>query len=148
PWFDHIVPCQDKTLAGLKQLRRDLQAIRPEAGILLTNTTHSWLSFKFAGVPDIYGYRRNLRKYFLTDGPQPLREGGKYKPIPMPTCYLAPCRSLGMTTPDTPTCRPRMGDDVGQGGRDNLEPWGISAQPTVIGPNPGASFGSSKCPPA
>src|SRR5690606_18391993 len=144
-WFDHIVPCQDKTLKGLQQLRRDLQAIRPEAGILLTNTTHSWLSFKFAGVPDIYGYRRNLRKYFLTDGPEPLREGGKYKPIPMQTYYLELCRYLGLTTPDNPHCRLHIGEEVGQRGRDNLERWGISAQDTVIGLNPGASFGSSKC---
>src|SRR5690606_8942864 len=130
PWFDHIVPCQDKTLKGLQQLRRDLQAIGPDAGILLTNTTHSWLSFKFAGVPDIYGYRRNLRKHFLTDGPEPLREGGKYKPVPMQTYYLELCRYLGLATPDNPHCRLHIGDEVGQRGRDNLERWGISAQDT------------------
>lgn len=145
PWFDHIVPCQDKTLAGLKQLRRDLQAIKPDAGILLTNTTHSWLSFRFAGVPNIYGYRRNLRKYFLADGPEPLREGGRYKPMPMQAYYLELCRYLGLRVPEVPHCRLYMSDEVAQRGRDNLQNWGVAENDLVIGLNPGASFGSSKC---
>lgn len=148
PWFDHIVSCQDKNLKGLRQLRADLQPLKPDAGILLTNTTHSFLSFKFAGVPNIYGYRRNLRKYFLADGPEPQREGGKYKPLPMQEYYLELCRYLGLTLPDFPHCRLHLSAALNESGLARLRRWGVDDGDMVVGLNPGASFGSSKCWPA
>jgi len=148
PWFDHIVPCQDKNLKGLRQLRAALQPLKPDAGILLTNTTHSFLSFKFAGVPNIYGYRRNLRKYFLADGPEPQREGGKYKPLPMQEYYLELCRYLGLALPDKPHCRLHLSAALNESGLARLQRWGVAEGDMVVGLNPGASFGSSKCWPA
>jgi heptosyltransferase-2 len=145
PWFDHIVPCQDKNLKGLRQLRADLQPLQPEVGLLLTNTTHSFLSFKFAGVTDVYGYRRNLRKYFLAGGPQPQREDGKVKPLPMQEYYLELCRFLGLTLPVAPRSRLYLSDAHNAQGLARLRGWGIADGDLVIGLNPGASFGSSKC---
>lgn len=145
PWFDHIVPCQDKNLKGLRQLRAALRPLRPEVGLLLTNTTHSFLSFKFAGVPDIYGYRRNLRRFFLTGGPLPQREGGKIKPLPMQDYYLELCRSLGLTLPAAPRSRLYLSSEHEEQGLARLRAWGVDADDMVIGLNPGASFGSSKC---
>ncbi len=148
PWFDHIIPCQDKSLKGLRQLRADLRPLRPEVGLLLTNTTHSFLSFKFAGVQDIYGYRRNLRRFFLAGGPLPQREGGKYKPLPMQDYYLELCRYMGLTLPAAPRSRLYLSTEHEEQGLARLRAWGISAEDMVIGLNPGASFGSSKCWPA
>ncbi|MDP1932456.1 MAG: glycosyltransferase family 9 protein, partial [Gammaproteobacteria bacterium] len=148
PWFDHIVPCQDKSLQGLRHLRAALQPLKPDAGLLLTNTTHSFLSFKFAGVPNIYGYRRNLRKYFLTDGPEPQREGGKYKPLPMQEYYLELCRYLGLVLPLQPRGKLHLSDVNNERGLARLRNWGVRDEDMVIGLNPGASFGSSKCWPA
>ncbi len=148
PWFDHIVDCEDKSLKGLRRLRADLQALRPDAGLLLTNTTHSFLSFKFAGVPAIYGYQRNLRRFFLTGGPQPQRENGKIVPIPMQEYYLALCRWMQLTLPESPRSTLYVGEATAQAARAQCETLGIAEDDRVIGLNPGASFGSSKCWPA
>lgn len=145
PWFDHIVDCRDKDLQGLRKLRADLAPLRPDTGLLLTNTTHSFLSFKFAGVPAIYGYRRNLRKYFLTGGPEPLREGGRYKPLPMQAYYLELCRHLDLELPAHPRSRLYLSPQHEAEGLVQLAAWGVAQGDLLIGLNPGASFGSSKC---
>ena len=51
PWFDHVVDCQDKTLSGMKKIRADLEPFNPQAGLLLTNTSHSFITFKYARIP-------------------------------------------------------------------------------------------------
>ncbi len=135
-------------MKGLRQLRAALQPLKPDAGLLLTNTTHSFLSFKFAGVPDVYGYRRNLRKYFLADGPEPQREDGKYKPLPMQEYYLELCRYLGLELPAHPRGKLYLSDANNERGLARLRGWGVEDDDMVIGLNPGASFGSSKCWPA
>lgn len=145
PWFDHIVECRDKDLKGLRQLRADLAPLQPDMGLLLTNTTHSYLSFAFAGVPQIYGYRRNLRQYFLAGGPLPQREGGKYKALPMQDYYLELCRYLGLELAAHPRSRLYLSPENDALGLAQLRAWGIDDDDLVIGMNPGASFGSSKC---
>lgn len=148
PWFDHIVDCNDKTLSGLRQLRRELAPLKPELGLLLPNTTHSYLSFVFAGIPNIYGYRRNLRRFFLAGGPEPQREGGRYKPLPMQDYYLELCRYLELELPQQPRSTLYLSEQSARVGLANMARWGILPGDRVIGLNPGASFGSSKCWPA
>ncbi|NQV68554.1 MAG: lipopolysaccharide heptosyltransferase II [Pseudohongiella sp.] len=148
PWFDHIVDCQDKNFFGMKKIRAALKPLNPQAGLLLTNTTHSFITFKLAGIPDIYGYRRNLRKYFLTGGPEPKREkktGKKIKALPMQDYYLELCRYLQLELPEKPKAKLYISEQLAAKGRARLDSYGIQAQDMVIGLNPGASFGSSKC---
>src|SRR5690606_17740661 len=52
---------------------------------------------------------------------------------------------LGLKIPENPHCRLHISEEVAQRGRDNLQRWGIVTEDMVIGLNPGASFGSSKC---
>lgn len=148
PWFDHILDCEDKSLKGLRRLREQLRPFKPEVGLLLTNTTHSFLTFKFAGVPKIYGYRRNLRRFFLSGGPQPQRENGRYKPLPMQEYYLELCRYLQLNVPERPRAELYLSADREREGLQRLAGWGVEESDCVIGINPGASFGSSKCWPA
>jgi len=145
PWFDHIVAYHDKELSGMKKIGRKLRQLRPEAGILLTNTTHSWLTFRLAGVSQLYGYRRNLRKHFLTGGPEPLREGQKIRPVPMQDYYMEICRFLDLELPANPKPVLYLSEQLEEQGNKLLKAYGIADQDTVIGLNPGASFGSSKC---
>jgi heptosyltransferase-2 len=145
PWFDHIVAFHDKQLSGMKMIRRELRRLQPEAGILLTNTTHSWLTFRLAGISRLYGYRRNIRKHFLTGGPEPLRDGSKIRPVPMQDYYLEICRHLDLQIPDQPKPVLYISDQLASRGRELLARYGITDQDIVIGLNPGASFGSSKC---
>jgi heptosyltransferase II len=145
PWFDHIVDCRDKDLKGLRQLRTDLAPLKPDMGLLLTNTTHSFLSFKFAGVPHVYGYRRNLRRFFLAGGPEPQREGNTFRPLPMQEYYLELCRYLDLDVPSWPRSRLYLSAPNEAAGLASLREWGVADDDIVVGLNPGASFGSSKC---
>ncbi|HBX99857.1 MAG TPA: lipopolysaccharide heptosyltransferase II [Gammaproteobacteria bacterium] len=148
PWFDHIVDCQDKSWKGLKTIRREFTRLKPQFGLLLTNTTHSFLTFKFAGLAHTYGYRRNLRQFLLTGGPKPLRKEGEVKPMPMQEYYLDLCRYLELEIPSNPKPTLYISESLANQGEDQLRSYGITADDTVVGLNPGASFGSSKCWPA
>lgn len=154
PWFDHIVDCQDKNLSGMRKIRAELKPLNPQVGLLLTNTTHSYITFKIAGIPDIYGYRRNFRKHFLAGGPEPemqVEQGkpsNKIKALPMQEYYLELCRYLGLELPAAPKPRLYISERLAETGKDRLQSYGIEEQDMVVGLNPGASFGSSKCWPA
>lgn len=148
PWFDHIVDCQDKSLSGMRKIRAELKPLNPQAGLLLTNTTHSFITFKIAGIPDIYGYRRNFRKHFLTGGPDPkmeLTQGNKIKALPMQEYYLELCRYLKLELPTSPKPRLYISQQLAEKGRARLLSYSVKEQDIVVGLNPGASFGSSKC---
>jgi heptosyltransferase II len=148
PWFDHIIDCSDKSLSGLLKIRQEMMPLQPQLGLLLTNTTHSWLTFKLAAVPRVFGYRRNLRKYFLDGGPQPLMDKGQYKSMPMQDYYMELCRYMGLTFPKSPRCKLYISDSLAERGALRLRNYGVQDSDTLIGLNPGASFGSSKCWPA
>ena len=144
PWFDAIVECQDKNLKGLSAIREEFVRLNPQMGLLLPNTTHSFLTFKYAGVPLVYGYKRNLRKYFL-QGPNPIIEKGKFKPLPMQEYYLELCRFLELELPEKLEPRLYISEHLQKKANVRLKKYGIRPEDKVIGLNPGASFGSSKC---
>ncbi len=155
PWFDHIVDCDDKSLSGMRKIRGELKHIRPQAGLLLTNTSHSFITFKLAGIHAIYGYRRNIRKYFLSGGPEPEKEAipenparTRFKAQAMQDYYLALCRYLELELPKSPRARLYISDRLAKQGESRLHSYGIAQEDLLIGLNPGASFGSSKCWPA
>lgn len=148
PWFDHIVDCDDKSLKGLFEIRRRLIGRKGQAGLLLTNTTHSFLTLKLAGVNRVYGYKRNLRRFFLTDGPTPQTDARGYKALPMQEYYLELCRHLGMTLPAKPKPKLYIDSALAIFGQEYLSAKGVEQGDMLIGLNPGASFGSSKCWPA
>ena len=82
-------------------------------------------------------------------GPLPLRENKRFIPRPMVDYYLEICRWLNLATPEQPRPRLFMSEAVQEKGRRLLKRYCISPDDTVIGLNPGAQFGSSKCwPPA
>ena len=144
PWFNFVVDCEDKNLKGIKAIRRAFATINPQIGLLLPNTTHSFITFKLAGVPQIFGYRRNIRKYFLR-GPNPIKEGGRYKPMPMQDYYLELCKFLELELPDYPKPTLHISDLTQKKANTRLNNYGIQPDDLVVGLNPGASFGSSKC---
>jgi len=148
PWIDHIIDCEDKSLGGLRKLRRDLRRIHAQAALLLTNTSHSYFSFRLSGIASIYGYRRNLRRHFLTAGPEPQISNGKISPLPMQQYYLELCNYLGLQLQANPKPSLFISPELAAQGIQKLQNYGINEGDLVIGLNPGASFGSSKCWPA
>ncbi|MEX0617595.1 MAG: lipopolysaccharide heptosyltransferase II [Pseudohongiellaceae bacterium] len=145
PWFDAVIDCDDKGVSGTLRTRSSLRAFGADAALLLPNTTHSFITCKLAGIPRIYGYRRNLRSAWLTAGPTPGREGKGFKPVPMQDYYLELCRFLGLTVSGSPHVELTIPDEVAAKGARRLRDYGVTEQDFVIGLNPGASFGSSKC---
>jgi len=148
PWFDTFVDVDDKSWAGVRRMRRELRAHRPDAAVLLTNSLRSALTMRFCGVKTIYGYRREWRGPLLAGGPTPVRDGNGIVPIPMLDYYLEICRWLDLDVPAKPKPTLFIGDALRQRGTAQLEKYGIDESDFLIGINPGASFGPSKCWPA
>jgi heptosyltransferase-2 len=148
PYIDAIVHCDDKSLQGVQSVRRSLREHNVDAGLLLTNTTHSFLTFKLAGISTVIGYKRNWRKPFLSAGPLPPTRNGKITPEPMQDYYLRLCEHLQLRMSEQPRCRLYIAAEVQERGNQRLRSYGITDTDLVVGINPGASFGSSKCWPA
>jgi heptosyltransferase-2 len=149
PWFNDLIKVNDKTVRGLVQATFRIRQLNPDIAFVLPNSFRSALMARLGGARQIYGYRRNGRSALMSGGPLPLHENNRFVPRPMVEYYLEICRWLHLTTPLK--CRPRlfMSDAVQEEGRRLLKRYCISPDDTVIGMNPGAQFGSSKCwPPA
>jgi heptosyltransferase-2 len=144
PWFDDLVEGNDKTWAGFRRMQKQLRALAPDAAILLTNSVRSALTMRLSGVRRIYGYRREWRNLLLAGGPSPSANGATV-PIPMLDYYLEICRWLDLEIPRQPKPSLFIGEDLQKQGDSLLARYGVTANDFLIGLNPGASFGSSKC---
>ncbi|NLH41415.1 MAG: lipopolysaccharide heptosyltransferase II [Planctomycetes bacterium] len=144
PWFDDLVDGNDKTWAGFRRMQKQLQALSPDAAILLTNSVRSALTMRLSGVRRIFGYRREWRNFLLAGGPSP-SANGTVVPIPMGEYYLEICRWLNLDIPERPRPSLFVGKDLQSRGDSLLTRHGVAAGDFLIGLNPGASFGSSKC---
>ncbi len=145
PWFDRIIECHDKNLYGFIETVSRIREFKPEMAILLPNSTRSFLTAKLGGARLIYGYKRNIRKFFISGGPDPVRTNGGIKPMPMIRYYSEICRYLGIKIAADPKPRLFISSYLEEKGERTLRAHGISSTDKVIGLNPGASFGSSKC---
>ena len=145
PWFDDIIDCNDKHFNGFIQTVREIRRVKPDMAILLPNSIRSFLTAKLGGSKLIYGYKRNLRKFFMSGGPEPIRTDDGIKPMPMVDYYLEICRDLGLTVSENLKPHLFISSKLQDRGNRILAGYGISAKDKVIGLNPGASFGSSKC---
>ena len=148
PWFDRIIDCNDKTAMGFREVTRAIRDLRPDMAILLPNSIRSALTVWLGGVKKIYGYRRSGRSLLLTGGPKPVRSGGRILPIPMVDYYMEICRWLGLRIPDVIKPSLFISESTQKKGEQLLDRYGIEPDDMVIGMNPGAKFGSSKCWPA
>ena len=144
PWFDDFVDGNDKTLSGFLRMKRQLRALSPDAGILLTNSIRSALTTQLCGVRRIYGYRREWRDFLLAGGPSASANGTR-APAPMGEYYLEICRWLGMELPSQPKPSLFIGEALRERGDALLAQYAVAEDDFLIGFNPGASFGSSKC---
>jgi heptosyltransferase-2 len=145
PWFDQLIEINDKTFPGIFELVLRLRRLNPELAFVLPNSFRSALIARLGKAKKIYGYRRNGRTFLLSGGPRPLRNGKRITPVPMVDYYLEICRWLNLA--GTQQIKPRLhiSDAVEQKGHRLLESYGIKPDNMVIGINPGAKFGSSKC---
>ncbi len=143
--FDSVIACEDKTASGFFDIVKLLRKLKPDMGILLSNSMRSSLILWLGGVKKIFGYRRAGRSALLSGGPEPLYEGKDIMPVPMVEYYLEICRYLDLEIPDKTKPELYFSDSVKKKGNELLDRYGIIPGDMVIGMNPGAKFGSSKC---
>lgn len=148
PWFDRVIGSDDKSPGGFFELIRKIQRLRPDVALVLPNTMRAALIARLGGSRKVIGYRRDGRNLLLNGGPQPERDGKEIKPVPMVHYYLNLARWLKLPPPQH--IRPQLFSSETQRQRANdlLSRWGVSGDDQVVGLNPGARFGSSKCWPA
>ncbi|MGD9300395.1 MAG: lipopolysaccharide heptosyltransferase II [Desulfobacterales bacterium] len=145
PWFDQLIEINDKSWGGFAHLVYQIRSLNARLAVVLPNTFRAALLAKLGGVRQIYGYRRNGRNVLLSGGPLPLRDHGHIRPVAMVDYYLEICRWLKLTI--DPGKKPRLyiSESLQQRGERLLDSYGISSDDTVIGLNPGAHYGASKC---
>jgi len=144
PWVDTVIPCEDKSFNGMMETARAIKVSGADTSLLLPNSIRSYLPVRLAGIRRIYGYRRGGRKY-LVKGPLPARDDHGILPMPMVDYYLELCRWLGLDLPELPAPSLCVSEALSKDAGRLLKKYGITDQDIVIGLNPGAKFGSSKC---
>jgi heptosyltransferase-2 len=145
PWFDDLMVIQDKSLAEMGRAVSRLRRIKPDFAIVLPNSFRSALIARLGGAKRVYGYRRNGRTALLNGGPEPWRHNGRITPRPMVDYYMEICRWLKFDTPLT--FKPRLFFSAAIQARSDrlLKHYGINSGDMLVGLNPGARYGSSKC---
>jgi len=150
PWFDEIIQLNDKQIGGFLAAVRAVRAAEPDMAIVMPNSFRASLLAFLSGAGTRYGYKRNFRSWLLSGGPAPLTDGrGGIRPVPMVEYYMALGRYLGCAPPPDPRPRLFFSDDIREKGEALLARYDIQADRPLVGLNPGAKFGASKCwPPA
>jgi heptosyltransferase-2 len=144
PWVDEVIACHDKTWSGLRSTALEIRQADVDAALLLPNSLRSYLPVRMAGVRDVYGYRRGVRK-LLVQGPEPKMDSDGFLPMPMVDYYLDLCCWLGLKVDASPRLSLSISADLQEQAQQALSAYGISEDEIVVGLNPGAQFGSSKC---
>jgi len=145
PWFDEIVNSDDKSYSGFFKTIGHVRKLRPDLAILFPNSARSTLPVFFGGAKKIVGYKRGFRSLLLNAGPRPKTEGGRITPAPMSDYYIEICRSLGLDLPASMKPKLYMSKLLEEKGAGYLKGKGVAKDDLVVGLNPGAKFGSSKC---
>ncbi|TKJ37136.1 MAG: lipopolysaccharide heptosyltransferase II [Planctomycetes bacterium B3_Pla] len=145
PWFDGFIDCQNRSWSGFWHTIKQIRGCKPDMAVLLPNSIRSALTVRLGGAKKVYGYRRDLRGAFLSSGPKPVRSNHEIVPVPMTRYYLEICRWLGLKTPEQAKPRLFVGEKLLKRGQSLIQKYGIQEKDFVVGLNPGASFGASKC---
>jgi heptosyltransferase-2 len=145
PWFDELIDCQDKSWDGIWWTAKQIRQYSADSAIVLPNSIRSVIPVWLGGVKEIYGYRRSFRGLFLCGGPEPARNNHRILPLPMTEYYLEICRWLGLNPLQQVKPRLFISDEFHKRGESLIRNYGIREKDIIIGFNPGASFGSSKC---
>ncbi len=145
PWFDDFLTGDDRHWHSFWVLVREIRQLNPDLTIIMPNSIRSTLPLWLAGAKRRIGYRRGGRGLLLSGGPEPKRQNGLFLPLPMEDYYLGLCQWLDLPLPAVHKPRLYIPAEVQQRGDALLSRYGITPADRLIGLNPGASFGSSKC---
>jgi heptosyltransferase-2 len=148
PWFDEVIPHDDRGLGNFMALARRFRASRFDLAVILPNSFRTALEAFFGRAKRRIGYDRRGRRILLTDPIAPPRDSrGRFVPRNMVDYYLTLCQHLGCQNLSrreelfiTPECQQRA-DGL-------LAKHEVGPETRLVGINPGGAFGSSKLWPA
>ena len=109
PWYDRLITLRPRrsALTQASNRRRSTAALTTrlrrsdfDTAVLLPNSFRSALIVKLAGIDRRIGYDRDGRGLLLTDRLIPIRDRGKFVPIPMIDYYLGLAQYLGAENPE------------------------------------------------
>ncbi len=140
---DIVIDRSGRSPLRLWRLARELRKRRFDLALLFPNSLRVAALAFLARIPRRVGYRRDGRALLLTDVVEYEREGKKRKPVPMPLFYGKLCEKVGVSIDDT---RPRLviTEACERRAEEYRARLGIKGGESLVGLNPGASFGASK----
>jgi heptosyltransferase-2 len=158
PWADQLITYRtgkgpSKTGKGLFGTARRLRAGNFDLAILLPNSFKTALLCKMAMIPRVVGYDRDGRGFLLTDKLLPVKEKGKFVPVPLVKTYLGLAHYIGAAERDL-RLELFVTESEARDARDVLQRCGLSPdvhRPAASGGtplvllNPGAQYGAAKC---
>ncbi|MBL7048368.1 MAG: lipopolysaccharide heptosyltransferase II [Nitrospira sp.] len=145
PWFDEIIACDDRGSAGFFELLMKLRSVKPDITVLLRNSFGSALLARLGGSGKVYGYKRDSRSLLLTDGPLPEKNDSGFVPVAMADYYLGLCRFMNLPIPADTRPSLYISPELQEAGKRLHLKYGIRPDELIVGFNPGAKFGTSKC---
>ncbi len=141
PWFDALITCRERHFKGFWRLVRQVRRVGPDLSLILPNSFRSALALTLAGAGQRVGHRRNGRSLLLHAGPRlPDR-----RPRPMQDYYFEICRRMDLTPPSSTKPRLFFSEELRGRAEALLAARGVGRNELLLGLNPGAKFGSSKC---
>jgi heptosyltransferase-2 len=146
PWFDRVVEISGKprSLAALVRASVALRKARADLAVVFPNSFRSALMAWLGGARMRVGYERDGRSILLTSAEPRPWEAGRFRPVYMAEYYLALLRPLGMNPAGT-ALELFVTEEEDRKARDLFDRWGLGPDDPVVGVNPGAAWGSSKC---
>jgi heptosyltransferase-2 len=159
PWPDQLITYRtgkSKGIAGkgMFDLAARLRAGKFELAILLPNSFKSALLCKMAGIPRVVGYERDGRSFLLTDRLLPVKEKGKFVPVPIVGTYMGLARYLGsqhgdmrlqLWVTDAERCEAEEGMRRAGLEPEKMDRPGAKGGKPLVLLNPGAQYGAAKC---
>lgn len=138
--FIYDVKCRHKGTRGKLRLARDLGKHRFDAAVLLQNAIEAALLAFFAKIPVRLGFDTDARRLLLT---HPVRCGREIKTVHQTRYYLEILRGAGLGAGDT-RLELHPGKENRIRARKIIEDLNVPPTDTLVGINPGATYGTAK----
>ncbi len=127
--------------SGMLRMAAELRRLRFDAAVLFQNAIDAAILSYLAGVRERMGYATDGRRLLLT---RPVTVTDEVMSLHHAEYYLFLLRELGVSRPLAPRLSLRVTDEEITSMRSRLADLGIPEGKTVVGINPGATYGSAK----
>jgi len=145
PWFDEVICSQDKTLRGFCRSVQEARRFKPDLAFVFSHSQRSVLIAWLGGSKEIVGFKGNGLSRLLHKGPEKAGARGGQGIVPMVESYMELCRALHLDISVDKKPQVYFSRQDKEWAEHYLGALGLKPHERVVGMNPGARFGSSKC---